>query len=123
MTEPYPGFPTDAQPLMMAASLRAEGTTEFVENIFSRRYRHAAQMVRMGADIKVSGRTAVVRGTARLHGAEVLAEDLRGGAALIVAGLGAEGTTAVADRGHVARGYERLDRTLAALGAQIEYIK
>ncbi len=123
VTGPYPGFPTDAQPLMMAASLKADGTTVFVENIFSCRYRQAAQMVRMGADIDVSGRRAVVRGVARLHGAEVLAEDLRGGAALIIAGLGAEGQTVIMDRGHVARGYEGLDRALTALGAQIEFVK
>lgn len=120
VTRPYPGFPTDAQPLMMAASLRADGVTVFEENIFSDRYRQGLEMVRMGARIEISGRRAVVTGVERLHGAQVLAEDLRGGASLIVAGLGAEGETVVTDRGHVARGYEGLDRALAALGAHIE---
>ena len=120
VTEPYPGFPTDAQPLMMAASLKAVGETVFVENIFDHRYRQAGQLARLGADIRVEGRRAVVTGVRRLHGAQVEAEDLRGGASLIVAGLGAEGETAVLDTGHVARGYEGLDRALNALGAHIE---
>ena len=120
VTRPYPGFPTDAQPLMMAAALTARGGTVFEENIFDRRFRHASQMVRMGADIRTVGRLAVVRGVERLHGAHVLAEDLRGGAALILAGLGAEGETVVEDPGHVDRGYESLDGALAALGAHIE---
>ena len=123
VTEPYPGFPTDAQPLMMAASLKAAGTTVFVENIFDRRYRQAAQMARLGAKIDISGRVASVRGVERLRGAEVLAEDLRGGAALIIAGLGAEGESVITDRGHVTRGYDGLDRALAALGAHIEFTK
>ena len=121
-TEPYPGFPTDAQPLLMAAALRARGTAVFEENIFSGRFRHAAQMARMGADVRLEGRRAVVTGVDRLHGAEVSAEDLRGGAALILAGLGAEGETLVTDPGHVDRGYERLDGALSALGAYIERI-
>ena len=120
VTEPYPGFPTDAQPLMMAASLKAEGETVFIENIFDHRYRQAGQLARLGADIRVDGRRAVVTGVQRLYGAQVEAEDLRGGAALIIAGLGAEGETAVLDRGHVARGYEGFDRALGALGAHIE---
>ncbi len=122
ITEPYPGFPTDAQPLMMAASLKAEGRTVFVENIFSDRYRQAAELSRLGASIRVTGRTAVVTGVDRLHGAAVTAEDLRGGASLIIAGLGAEGETVVSDTGHVARGYEGFDRALEALGANIEII-
>ena len=121
-TEPYPGFPTDAQPLLMAAALQAGGAAVFEENIFSGRFRHAAQMARMGADIRLEGRRAVVTGVERLHGAGVSAEDLRGGAALIIAGLGAEGETLVTDPGHVDRGYERLDGALSALGAHIERI-
>ncbi len=119
ITRPYPGFPTDAQPLMMAAALKADGTTVFVENIFSNRYRQAAEMIRLGADIRTEGRMAVVTGVSRLRGAPVLAEDLRGGAALIIAGLGAEGVTAVTDHGHVRRGYDGLDRALSRLGAHI----
>ena len=120
ITRPYPGFPTDAQSLMMAASLRAAGQTVFVENIFTDRYRHAAQMARMGADIRISGRVALVTGRERLTGTDVLAEDLRGGAALLIAGLGAEGETVVRDPGHIERGYEGLDRALSALGAHIK---
>ena len=119
-TGPYPAFPTDAQPLMMAAALQARGVTVFEENIFDRRFRHAAQMARMGADIRLEGRRAVVTGVQRLHGAEVLAEDLRGGAALVLAGLGAEGETYITDPGHMDRGYEGLDGALSALGAHIE---
>ena len=119
-TGPYPAFPTDAQPLMMSAALRARGVTVFEENIFDKRFRHAAQMARMGADIRLEGRRAVVTGAGSLHGAEVLAEDLRGGAALVLAGLGAEGETYITDPGHMDRGYEGLDRALIALGAHIE---
>lgn len=122
-TQPYPGFPTDAQPLMMAASLKAEGTSVFVENIFPNRYRQAGQMLRLGADIRVEGRVAVVQGVPRLQGAPVRSEDLRGGAALVIAGLAAEGETTVEDPGHIERGYESLDASLRALGADIEIMK
>lgn len=123
ITRPYPGFPTDALPLMMAASLRAAGETLFVENIFANRYRQAVQMARLGADIRVEGRVAMVKGVRRLRGARVEAEDLRGGASLVLAGLGAEGETTVMDRGHVARGYDGLDRALNSLGAHVELMK
>lgn len=123
ITRPYPGFPTDAQPLMMAAALKAAGTTAFVENIFTNRYRQAAEMLRLGADIRTEGRVAIVTGVDRLRGVPVLAEDLRGGASLILAGLGAEGITDVTDHGHVERGYDGLDRALRALGAQIEKLE
>jgi UDP-N-acetylglucosamine 1-carboxyvinyltransferase len=120
ITRPYPGFPTDAQPLLMAASLKAQGTTVFVENMFDSRYRQAQEMLRLGADIRTEGRVAIVTGVPTLRGAPVLAEDLRGGAALIVAGLGAEGQTLVTDHGHVVRGYEGLENTLCSLGAVLE---
>lgn len=122
-TRPYPGFPTDAQPLMMAAALKAAGTTVFVENIFPNRYRQAEQMLRLGADIRIEGRVALVRGVRSLTGARVRSEDLRGGAALVVAGLAAEGETIVEDPGHIDRGYEALDASLRTLGAEIEIIK
>ncbi len=120
ITRPYPGFPTDAQPLMMAASLKAAGTTVFVENIFESRYRQAAELCRLGGNIRTEGRVAVVTGVDALRGAAVEAHDLRGGAALIAAGLGAEGETLVLDRGYVARGYERLDVVLRKLGADVQ---
>ena len=118
-TAPYPGFPTDCQAILMAALLRAQGTTVFVENIFQSRYRHVPELARMGADIRTEGRVAVVCGTERLHGTEVVATDLRGGAALAVAGLAAEGVTTVQGIGHIQRGYADLAGDLRALGARI----
>ncbi len=118
-TAPYPGFPTDAQAVLMAALLRSQGATVFEENIFENRYRHVDELIRMGADIRVSGRVAVVTGVERLHGAAVRCTDLRGGAALCVAALAAEGETRVSGIGHIDRGYEDLARDLRALGADV----
>lgn len=118
-TAPYPGFPTDAQPPVMAALAGSRGTTVFVENMFESRYRHVDELCRMGADIRVEGRVAVVCGVERLHGAKLQAADLRGGAALAVAALGAEGSSEIAGLGHIDRGYYRLEDTLRALGAHI----
>jgi UDP-N-acetylglucosamine 1-carboxyvinyltransferase len=120
ITRPYPGFATDAQPLMMAACLKARGTTIFVENIFHSRFRQVDELKRLGANIRTEGSVAIVNGVERLVAAPVLAEDLRGGAALVIAGLSAEGETIVTDPGHIERGYERLDASLRELGAQIE---
>jgi UDP-N-acetylglucosamine 1-carboxyvinyltransferase len=122
VTNPYPAFPTDAQPPFMAASLKAEGTTVFVENIFENRYRHAEEMKRMGADVKTEGKTAIVCGVAKLKGAVVKAADLRGGAALAVAALGAEGVSEIRGLNHIDRGYESIETTLAELGAEIQRI-
>lgn len=118
-TSPYPGFPTDAQAVLMAALLRSEGTTMFVENVFQSRYRHVPELMRMGADIRLEGRVAVVCGVPRLCGAAVRCTDLRGGAALVVAGLQAEGTTRVEEIRHIKRGYSDLPGDLARLGADI----
>jgi UDP-N-acetylglucosamine 1-carboxyvinyltransferase len=118
-TAPYPGFPTDAQALLMAALAGGEGTTIFVENIFDSRYHHVDELRRMGADIQVAERVAVVTGAGRLHGATVHGTDLRGSAALVVAGLGAEGITTVSGLRHIRRGYDGLDRSLRQLGARI----
>jgi len=120
VTRPYPGFPTDAQPPLMAALLTASGTTAFVENIFTNRYRHVEELRRMGADVALEGRVAIVSGVERLHGAPVSATDLRGGAALAVAALGAEGTTEITGLQHIDRGYDDLAGMLAALGADVE---
>lgn len=119
-TAPYPDFPTDAQAILMAAAAGADGETRFTENIFARRFRHVPQLCRMGAQIAVQGREAVVRGMPSLHGAAVRATDLRGGAALVIAGLQARGTTEISDIGHIDRGYEHLAQALQALGADIE---
>ena len=118
-TAPYPGFPTDAQAVLMAALLRCRGVSVFEERIFESRYRHVDEMARMGARIRVSGPTAVVFGTPALHGASVRSTDLRGGAALCVAALGAEGVTRVGDLHHIDRGYEDIARDLRALGADV----
>lgn len=120
-TRPYPGFPTDAQPLLMAACLKAAGTSEFKENIFENRFRHVAEMRRFGADIAVSGRTAAVTGVRELEGAEVSATDLRGGASLVAAALGARGDTQIYDTGHILRGYEDFDKALRSLGADVSF--
>lgn len=118
-TEPYPGFPTDAQPLLMAALLKAEGKTVFTENIFDSRFLHAQKLMRFGADISLDGRDAVVWGVKDLRGAAVSSTDLRGGAAMIIAGLSAEGRTTLIDNGYIDRGYEALDLKLRSLGADI----
>ena len=118
-TAPYPGFPTDAQAPVMAALAKARGTTMIVEHIFDSRYRHVDELARMGANIRGEGRVAVVAGVERLHGSAVCATDLRGGAALAVAALGAEGTTTLSGLHHLDRGYERLEYDLHALGGQV----
>lgn len=121
-TAPYPGFPTDAQPPLMAALTKSEGTTVFVENIFESRYRHVDELVRMGARIRVEGRVAVVCGVPELHGASTRCADLRGGAALVVAALGAEGKSMITGLHHMDRGYYELEESLSALGAAIRRI-
>ncbi|MBR5390584.1 MAG: UDP-N-acetylglucosamine 1-carboxyvinyltransferase [Clostridia bacterium] len=117
-TMPYPGFPTDAQAPLMAAACTAEGTSVFLETIFENRYRHVPELVRMGAQIRVSGRTALVTGGA-LCGAQVRCTDLRGGAALVIAAMAARGESRIEDITHVDRGYEHLAEKLTALGADI----
>lgn len=117
-TAPYPGFPTDAQAVLMAALAGGTGTTMFVENMFASRYRHVDELIRMGSRIQVAGRVAVVSGVP-LHGARVRGSDLRGAAALAVAALGAEGTTRVRGLKYIRRGYQCLEEDLARLGAEI----
>ena len=121
VTAPYPGFPTDAQPLLMAALLRAKGESVIRETIFENRFRQAPQLQKLGACIRLEGREARIRGVERLQGAVLDATDLRGGAAMVLAGLSAQGETLVRDRGHVRRGYEKLDACLRQLGARIVY--
>lgn len=118
----YPGFPTDAGPILLAMACVADGTTMFVENIFENRYRYADELRRLGADIKVSGRVAVVEGVAGLSGASVESTDLRGGAALVIAGLCASGTTVVGATHHIDRGYEKFEEKLRCLGADIKRV-
>lgn len=118
-TAPYPGFPTDAQPVLMAALLKAKGLTRITENIFENRYRQVPELCRLGADIVTHGKIAEIWGVDCLHGTALTATDLRGGAAMIVAGLSAQGETLICDDGHISRGYERFDIRLRALGADI----
>lgn len=120
-TAPHPGFPTDAQAPLMAALSCGTGTTMFVENMFLSRYRHVDELTRMGADIQVDGRVAVVTGR-RLRAAQVRGTDLRGSAALVVAALGARGNSQVSGVRHILRGYQSLDRDLRTLGAEIRVI-
>ncbi len=122
ITGPYPGFPTDAQPVLMAAAAVAEGATAFVETVFQNRYRHVPELIRLGADIRVDGRVAIVEGTKKLHGAKVEATDLRGGAALIVAALAAEGETEISRLCHIDRGYGKIADSLMMLGGRAERI-
>ncbi len=122
-TMPFPGFPTDLQAQYATLCCVAEGTTLVVENLFETRFKYAAELKRMGADITVRGRTAVIRGVKRLHGACVTAGDLRGGAALVLAGLVAEGQSNVLDLSHVDRGYAEFEYKLRLLGAQIRRIR
>ena len=119
VTMPYPGFPTDIQSPFMALSAIADGTSVFVENIFENRFQHVEELIRMGADIKVDGRIAVVQGVENLGGATVRAKELRGGAALIVAALAADGVTPVEDIKDIDRGYESIERYLSSCGANI----
>lgn len=118
-TGPYPGFPTDAQAVVMAALATADGTSVMTENIFESRFKHVPELSRMGAKIVVNDRTAVIYGVKKLFGAKVSCTDLRGGAALCVAALSAEGTTEINRICHIDRGYENIVRDFALLGADI----
>ena len=122
-TEPYPGFPTDMQAQMCALLSTNRGTSSVTENIFPRRYMHVAELKRMGAKMQLEGATAMIEGVDRLLGAPVMASDLRASAALVLAGLKAEGTTEVNRVYHIDRGYEHLDEKLSQLGAHIERLK
>lgn len=118
-TMPYPGFPTDMQSQMMSLLCTVEGTSIITETIFENRYMHVSEMKRMGANIKVDGRSAIVQGVNKLTGCEVKATDLRAGAALVLCGLAAEGITSVTDVYHIDRGYVDIEKKLKCLGADI----
>lgn len=122
-TMPYPGFPTDAQAPMMSLAAVAEGTTMFVETIFENRYRHVCELMRMGADIKTEGKVAVVNGIERLKGADVTCTDLRGGAALLVAALSADGESNIYSIEHIDRGYQNIEKDMRALSLDVERIE
>ena len=119
-TLPYPGFPTDIQAQFMALLSMSEGNSSVTETVFENRMGHAAELNRMGADIRVKGNHAIIRGVPRLSGAPVMSTDLRASAALILAGLAAEGTTIVQGLHHLDRGYENIEGKLRQLGANIQ---
>lgn len=119
-TLPYPGFPTDMQPQVMALLTLAQGTSVVTETVFENRFMHVDELLRMGANIRIDGRTAIIKGVPRLYGTGVKATDLRAGAALILAGLAASGETLVAGVRHIDRGYENLVGKLSNLGADIQ---
>ncbi len=121
-TLPYPGFPTDVQPLLGAVLIKADGISRMCETIFDNRFVYLKELKKMGADISVSGCNAKICGRAEIYGAEVAAGDLRGGAALVVAGLGALGTTVISGLEYIDRGYERIEDTFKKLGADISRI-
>ena len=122
-TMPFPGFPTDLQAQATALNAGAEGGALIVENLFETRFKYVPELQKMGADIEVKGRHAFVRGVERLHGASVVAGDLRGGAALVIAALGAEGRTEVLDLSHIDRGYADFRGKLKRLGAEIRRVR
>jgi UDP-N-acetylglucosamine 1-carboxyvinyltransferase len=121
-TMPYPAFPTDMQSPLMAVMTIGDKTSTFEETIFDSRYHHADELIRMGADIEVMGRIAVVRGVPKLYGTSVSATDLRGGASLIVAGLSAEGLTEVSNIHYIDRGYQEIEKVLTSVGANIKRV-
>jgi UDP-N-acetylglucosamine 1-carboxyvinyltransferase len=120
VTLPYPGFPTDLQPQMMALLAAAEGTSILTENVFESRFMFVDELNRMGADIRTEGHHAVIRGVDRLSAAPVRALDIRAGAAMVIAALSADGVTEIADLHHVDRGYERFEAKLLGLGAVVQ---
>lgn len=122
-TLPYPGFPTDAQAQFMALLAIASGTSVINETVFENRFGHVAEINRMGANIKIEGHSAVIQGTHKLQGAQVKATDLRAGAALVLAGLIADGTTEVSEIYHIDRGYPQIERDLRSLGAKIDRVE
>lgn len=121
-TMPYPGFPTDMQSVFASMLTIAKGTSIIVENIFENRYKYAQELNKMGAKITIEGKSAIIRGTRKLYGANVKSTDLRGGAALVLAGLVAKGTTNVENIEYILRGYENIDKKLQQLGAKIELV-
>ncbi len=119
-TMPYPGFPTDMQSIFGAMLTTAKGTSVIIENIFENRYKYLTELQRMGAKIQIEGKMAVIKGVKRLSAATVTSTDLRGGAALVIAGLGARGITKVENIEYIQRGYEKLEEKLTKIGAKIE---
>ena len=118
-TMPYPGFPTDMQSIFGALLITAKGTSVITENIFESRYKYTQELIRMGAKINVEGRIAIIKGTKKIQGTNVVATDLRGGASLVIAGLYANGVTQIDNIHYILRGYEKMDEKLKKVGAKI----
>lgn len=121
-TMPYPGFPTDMQSIFVSMLTIAKGTSIIVENIFESRYKFTQELIRMGAKITIEGKSAIVKGTRKLYGANVNATDLRGGAALVLAGIVAKGETTIENIEYILRGYENLNKKLENLGVNIKMV-
>lgn len=121
-TLPYPGFPTDMQAQMLSLLTISRGESMIVETVFENRYKHVEELIRMGANVKIEGRIAVIKGVKKLTGANVVSRDLRGGAALILAGLVAEGETEITGLKHIDRGYENIEQKLSGVGALIKRV-
>lgn len=121
-TMPYPGFPTDMQSIFSTTLTLAKGTSMIVENLFENRYKYTQELIRMGAKITIEGKTAVIKGIRKLYGANVKATDLRGGAALVMAGIVAKGDTKIENIEYILRGYEKFDQKLKSLGIDIRII-
>jgi len=122
-TSPYPGFPTDMQPQMVALLSKCKGTSVVVETVFENRFRYTEQLLKLGADISVQGRTAIIRGIDKLKAAQLEARDLRGGAALVIGALAAEGTSSISGVNYIDRGYERMEKVLSSIGADIKRVE
>jgi len=122
-TQPYPGFPTDLQAQMMALMARSKGTSVIRETIFENRFMHVQELARLGADIQLHGDTATVKGVGALHGAQVMATDLRASVSLVIAGLMASGETMINRVYHLDRGFEMLEEKLKRCGANIERVR
>ena len=122
-TMPYPGFPTDMQSIFASMLTTAKGTSIVIENIFENRYKYIQELNRMGAKISIEGKTAIIKGVRKLYGTTVNATDLRGGAAMVIAGLMAKGTTNIENIGYILRGYEKLENKLTSLNADIKIEK
>lgn len=119
-TMPYPGFPTDMQSIFATALTTARGTSVIIENIFENRYKYTQELIRMGAKITIEGKTAIIKGVKKLYGANVKATDLRGGAALVIAGIAVKGITNIENIEYVLRGYEKFDKKIQNLGITIK---
>ena len=119
-TMPYPGFPTDMQSIFATALTTARGSSVIIENIFENRYKYTQELIRMGAKITIEGKTAIIKGVKKLYGANVKATDLRGGAALVIAGIAAKGITNIENIEYVLRGYEKFDKKIQNLGITIK---